>query len=267
MTMLLTIRHTTTYHYDEPVPYGLTQLRMTPRDSAGQTVTRWDIDVAGGHPHVSFIDHHGNVVELVGTDEHSNEVAISVDGEVETVDTHGVLSDHGGLAPLWLYERPTDLTRAGSGVQRLTRGLRASEQPLAALHDLVGRIGGAVSYRTGFTDAATPAEDAVSAGVGVCQDHAHILLAAARHLGFPARYVSGYLLMDGRVDQEAGHAWGEAWVRDLGWVAFDVSNGISPDDRYVRVATGLDYRDVAPVRGVRQGAGTEEMSVTLQVQQ
>ena len=65
--------------------------------------------------------------------------------------------------------------------------------------------------------------------------------ARARALEVPARYVSGYLMMDDRVDQEATHAWAEAFVEGLGWVGFDISNGISPDPRYVRVATGRDY--------------------------
>jgi transglutaminase-like putative cysteine protease len=69
------------------------------------------------------------------------------------------------------------------------------------------------------------------------------------------------------MDQEAGHAWAEAHVAGLGWVGFDVSNAISPDDRYVRVATGRDYRDAAPVTGVSLGAGGSELSVQLQVSQ
>ena len=80
-------------------------------------------------------------------------------------------------------------------------------------------------------------------------------------------YVSGYLMMSDRVDQDATHAWAEAYVEHIGWVGFDVSNGYSPDERYVRVATGLDYRDASPITGLRYGAGSEDMIVSLQVQQ
>jgi hypothetical protein len=83
----------------------------------------------------------------------------------------------------------------------------------------------------------------------------HIFVAAARSMGYPARYVSGYLMMNDRVHQDASHAWAEAHVDGVGWVGFDVSNGISPDARYVRVATGLDYREAAPVSGLRFGRG------------
>ena len=74
-------------------------------------------------------------------------------------------------------------------------------------------------------------------------------------------------MMNDRTEQEATHAWAEAHVDGLGWVGFDVSNSISPDERYVRVATGLDYREAAPVSGLLVGAGVESLAVTLQVQQ
>ncbi len=104
-------------------------------------------------------------------------------------------------------------------------------------------------------------------GKGVCQDHAHIFIAAARLLGFPARYVSGYLMLDDRVDQVAGHAWAEAHVDGLGWVSFDPSNGISPDARYVRLALGRDYRDAAPISGIRLGMLDERLDVRITVEQ
>jgi transglutaminase-like putative cysteine protease len=124
-----------------------------------------------------------------------------------------------------------------------------------------------VHYDVGHTDAATTADAALSAGHGVCQDHAHIFITAARVLGFPARYVSGYLMLTDRIEQEASHAWAEAHVDDLGWVGFDVSNGISPDPRYVRVATGADYLEAAPISGLSYGGGEQQMVVSLAVEQ
>jgi transglutaminase-like putative cysteine protease len=143
----------------------------------------------------------------------------------------------------------------------------ASIGDIPRLHALAEIIRGAVTYETGRTDADTKAEEAVEAGHGVCQDHAHIFIAAARLLGYPARYAGGYLMMNDRVEQEAGHAWAEIHVAGLGWVGFDVSNAISPDERYVRVATGLDYAETSPVSGMRFGAATESMDVKIQVQQ
>ncbi|MEC7819089.1 MAG: transglutaminase family protein, partial [Pseudomonadota bacterium] len=108
---------------------------------------------------------------------------------------------------------------------------------------------------------------ALGKGAGVCQDHAHIFIGAARMLDIPARYVSGYLMMDDRVEQDATHAWTEAYVEGLGWVGFDISNGISPDQRYVRVATGRDYRDAAPVTGISFGTASQELEVEVAVEQ
>jgi transglutaminase-like putative cysteine protease len=102
---------------------------------------------------------------------------------------------------------------------------------------------------------------------GVCQDHAHIFITAMRLLGYPSRYVSGYLMMNDREEQDATHAWAEAHLDGIGWVGFDVSNGYSPDDRYIRVATGLDYKDASPMTGMRFGNNTEHLAVQLQVQQ
>ena len=178
-----------------------------------------------------------------------------------------LVGSHGGFAPLWLLRRPTDLTRAGNNVRKLAKAVGTEDDDLARLHRLSAAIIEEVHYETGSTHAATTAEEALDNGSGVCQDHAHIFIAAARTMGYPARYVSGYLMMNDRIDQDASHAWAEAHVDGVGWVGFDVSNGISPDERYVRVATGLDYTEAAPISGLRLGDSVETMFVSLQVQQ
>jgi transglutaminase-like putative cysteine protease len=125
---------------------------------------------------------------------------------------------------------------------------------------LVARFG-----RQSFRRNVLPAE-ALARGAGVCQDHTHVFIAAARHLGFPARYVSGYLQAGaGEAPQEAQHAWAEVRIPDLGWAGFDAANGISPDPHYVRVACGLDYEYAAPVRGSRRGGGGEDLDVSVEV--
>jgi transglutaminase-like putative cysteine protease len=187
---------------------------------------------------------------------------------VETEDKAGVSGRHAGHLPLWAFLNQTELTRPGPRLKQLVASIPGSgEELVPRLHALSDLIRDRVTYETGRTDVGTSAEDAAAAEHGVCQDHAHIFITAARMLGVPARYVSGYLMMNDRVEQEATHAWAEAWVEGLGWVGFDVSNGISPDPRYVRVATGRDYRDAAPVTGISFGAVTEELSVNLAVEQ
>ena len=102
----------------------------------------------------------------------------------------------------------------------------------------------------------------------MCQDYAHIFIACARTGGVPARFVAGHFLRsDGMVHQQAGHAWAEAFVPDLGWVGFDPANAICTTDAHARVAIGLDYLGAAPVRGTRYGGGMETLTVAVKVDQ
>ena len=266
--MYLKVSHTTAYQYDHPVDYALQQLRIMPKDSTGQRVLDWKTEVEGGHAQVTYIDQHRNHVELVSFDSDVQNVIVHCEGEVDVTLTDGVVGKHIGLAPLWLFERQTELTTAGPNILKLARQFKSDNgEDIARFHALSAAITHLVEYKIGQTGAMTSAEEALSGGAGVCQDHAHIFISVARILSYPARYVSGYLLMDDRIEQEAGHAWAEVYLPNLGWVGFDVSNGICPDERYIRVATGLDYFEAAPVAGMRYGKSKENMIVSLQVQQ
>lgn len=267
--MRLSIAHTTVYRYENPVSYGLQELRLTPISRASQKVEDWQIEVEGGKVELEFTDQHRNKVQLISFSGDGHEIRVTSSGTVETFDTAGVTGKHTGFAPLWLYEAATDLTRAGNLTRKLTKGLLTEiDDPIARLHALSDRVGEAVRYDKGHTDVATSAEEVLQHGHGVCQDQAHVFIAAARAMGVPARYVSGYLLMADRIDQDATHAWAEAHVDGIGWIGFDIANEVCPDERYVRVATGLDYRQAAPVHGLRMGeTGAEALSVAVQIQQ
>jgi transglutaminase-like putative cysteine protease len=267
--MFLRVDHTTHYRYDAPVGYALQQLRLTPKDRPGQQrIHDWTIEVEGGEKQLHYVDHHGNGVDLIAVHGGDAELVIRCHGAVELLTTDGVIGAHRGAMPLWIFLRPTPLTRAGRGVRALAAGLgRDFANDIERAHALSAAILDRLAYRIGVTDAETTAEQALGGEGGVCQDHAHIFIAAMRHLGHPARYVSGYLSMDDRTHQDATHAWAEAHFDHIGWIGVDVSNGHSPDERYIRVATGLDYRDAAPVRGMRYGAAQENLVVQLQVQQ
>lgn len=265
--MLLKINHTTTYQYDAPVDYGVQQLRLTPKDRVGQKVVTWSIEVEGGKKELSFSDHHANAVDLVSLTPGHDKIIIRCSGEIDVAETSGVIGLHRGFMPLGAFLQPTGLTQPGEHVRALVTELGSEfESDIARGHALSAHIIKQMPYEIGRTNAETTAEQALEAGAGVCQDHAHVFLAAMRLMGYPARYVSGYLLMNDREDQDATHAWAEAHMEGLGWVGFDVSNGYSPDDRYVRVATGLDYSDASPVSGMRYGPSNEAMTVQLRVQ-
>ncbi|MCY1668075.1 transglutaminase family protein [Rhizobium sp. SL86] len=262
--MRLKISHTTEYLYDEPVAYALQRLRLRPQSGTNQTVISWDLTVDGATIEAGYADQFGNMVNLVSVEGGEHLIRIVASGEIETQDKAGVVGPHQGFVPLWLYLRDTPLTKAGKLVKDLARSVKGDSE-LAQMHALMEAIHEAVAYLPGTTDSETTAEQALEAKSGVCQDHAHIFVSAARFLGLPARYVSGYLLMEGLVEQVATHAWAEVHVPGLGWVGFDAANKICPDERYVRIATGLSYRDAAPVSGMRIGAAGENLKVSLTV--
>lgn len=267
--MRLKISHVTTYSYDSPDHYALLQLRVTPTSGHGQTVVDWTSTITGGTKQLSFPDQFNNHVDLVLVDRDATVVEVRSEGVIVTEDRAGVIGPNNGLAPVWLFTASTPSTAPGPALRKLVTQARKIEadSDLDRMHRVSAMILDLVPWRTGSTDSMTTAETALEAGEGVCQDHAHIMIAVARALGYPARYVSGYLFMDGQTEQDASHAWCEICLDPLGWVGFDVSNGISPDDRYVRVALGMDYVDAAPIHGHRMGSGAESMNVRLQVAQ
>lgn len=262
----LSIRHVTRYTFDKAPHHGLQQLRKTPKTNAGQTVLNWTTTVEGGVKELVFEDHHLNVVDLVSFERGTETLTVTSEGMVAVEEAHGVIGRHRGPAALWFYQRPTERTKIGTNTRRLARAAEG-DTDLDQLHALNRIIGSEIAYEIGVSHPGWTAEDAATERRGVCQDHAHVFITCARELGFAARYVSGYLMLDDRTDQDAMHAWAEAHVDGIGWVGFDVSNGISPDMRYVRVATGLDYADAAPVTGMTLGGGDASMSVEIAVTQ
>ncbi|SHH94614.1 transglutaminase family protein [Marivita hallyeonensis] len=262
--MRLKIEHTTRYRFDTPVVYGLQQLRKTPKSTFNQKVVSWETRIEGGKKETSFEDHHRNTTELISFDPNTLELSVISEGEVELEDNGGILGPHQGCAPLWLYDMTTPRTQAGAGTRALIKGL-GDPNDVSTLHKLSERIRDAVPYTLGASNPDWSAEDALEAAKGVCQDHSHIFITCARAMGLPARYVSGYLMLNDTTTQEAMHAWAEAHVPGLGWVGFDVSNAISPDTRYIRVATGLDYSDAAPISGTRIGGAGEDLNVQIHV--
>ena len=263
--MRLKISHMTEYSYEEPVEFALQRLRLTPKDCPGQRVIQWQSLVSGAGHEAAYDDHFGNRVELVSVTGGERTIRIMASGEVETEERNGVFGPHIGFVPLWLFRRETHLTRPGKLIRDLAKSIEGDGE-LAKMHALMAAVGDAVSYKEGVTTSETTAEEALEGGAGVCQDHSQIFISAARVMGLPARYISGYML-DGNESGAASHAWAEAHVNGLGWVGFDATNCVCPDERYVRVASGLDYADTAPVSGMRIGTTPEMIIVSVSVEQ
>lgn len=268
--MRIRIRHDTTYHYDVPVGGVIQMLRLTPRNHDGQFVVDWRIDVSEDCRLDAQEDAFGNIAHVFTADGPFVALTVLVEGEVETQDTGGLIRGAVERFPPSLYLRETALTAPDAAIAGFAADARAAAgaDPLATLHEMLARLHRDLVFDTDPTHAATTAAEAFALGRGVCQDLTHIFVAAARALGIPARYVGGYFhRSDGVVAQDAGHAWAEAHVPALGWVAFDPANGICATEAHVRVAVGLDYLGAAPVRGTRYGGGAESLAVHLLVDQ
>lgn len=265
--MRIRIRHETHYDYSAPLGRLVQYLRMTPRDSARQKVTRWT--VTGPGRLTRWTDHLGNRCHTHVFDRPEETVALAAEGEVETTDTGGTVPATHSTLPVPVYLRQTTFTRPDARLVEFAEGFRPAMEAdrLSALHDLMLAVHKAVRYVEGASHVHTTAAEALADGVGVCQDHAHVFISACRILGIPARYVGGYLApSDDRADEyAAGHAWASALVPDIGWVSFDAANGVSATQAYVAAAIGLDYSEASPVRGVRQGGGEETMTVRVRL--
>lgn len=258
--MLIAVRHRTRYIYDTETRYSVQSLRVTPQSFPGQRVLEWSIDAPGIETALTFRDCYGNTVHQLTVTKPHKEVVVDVEGLVETEDRAGIVSGLVEVAPLAVYTRFTPQTAASAEIAKLA-GAAADKDALGQLHALMHATRDAIDYVPGVTDAHTSAAEALADGEGVCQDHAHVMIAAVRWLGLPARYVTGYLVGEA----EAGHAWLEAHVDGLGWVGFDPANRVCPTDSYVRVACGLDAATASPVRGARRGGGKEELEVAVEV--
>jgi transglutaminase-like putative cysteine protease len=268
--MRIRVSHATTYSYDG-APSVVTQvLRLTPRDHDGQHVVSWRIDLSKDcllHQHE---DAFGNIIHSFSAEGPFRELTVAVEGIVDTQDVGGLVRNAVERFPPQLFLRDTPLTHPDAAIVDFAGAIRADTggDTLSLLHALMTALNRGIAFDTDPTHAATTAAEAFALRRGVCQDLTHVFIAAARGLGIPARYVGGHFRRaDGVTAQEAGHAWAEAHVENLGWVGFDPTNGICTTDAHVRVAVGLDYLGAAPVRGTRYGGSGETLTVAVHVDQ
>lgn len=266
--MKLLISHETTYGYQPPTRNLVQSLRLTPSIFEGQKTLDWQVEVTGGTRGPGFRDGAGDWIEGWTVRGPVDQVVVSVRGHVETRDTAGVLRGHRETVHPLTYLRDTAMTRADKGLKNLAASVEETDDELELSHLLSAAVSDAIAYKPGTTAAHTSAAEALALGEGVCQDHAHALIAIARLRGLPARYVSGYLhaTVDGTA-HDAAHAWAEINVSGLGWVGFDAANSCCPDERHVRLSSGFDAVDAAPIRGVALGEGAERLDVAVHVQE
>jgi transglutaminase-like putative cysteine protease len=267
--MRLRIAHSIVRRYDPPAASAIQVLRLTPRNHEGQYVIDWRIDVSADARLVGHEDAFGNITHVFTADGPLEELSVTVDGEVETQDTDGLVRGAVERFPPSLFLRDTSLTRADPAIRDFAQQVRAASggEALAGLHALLRRLHDEIDAAAVSPEAAPTAAEAFARKCGVAQDWTHVFIGAARSLGIPARYVAGYFCAGGDAAQERDHAWAEAFVPDLGWVGFDPAKGACPTEAYVRVAIGLDALGAALVRSRRYGAGDERLEVAVKMDQ
>jgi transglutaminase-like putative cysteine protease len=268
--MRLSVRHATLYQFDAPMRFVTQSHRLTPVSNGCQKVLEWAVAAEGAVFGAGFTDGAGDAVNTMTVQGPVTRIEVTVEGVVETTDTAGVLRRHREVVQPLVYLRPTAVTKPS----RLFDGLRdaalegAEGGLLDRAHRLSAAVSDAIAYTPGATAAMTTAVEALELGRGVCQDMAHVLIAVARAADMPARYVTGYLLTDeagAGAGGEAAHAWAELHVAGLGWIGFDPANRCCPDARYIRLGSGRDAREAAPIRGVSRGGAGEAMDVSVVV--
>ena len=262
--MRLSIRHATFQRFAPAAKSMIQSLRLTPRNHEGQHVVHWRIDVDVECRLKPSQDAFGNVVHGFTSYGSLDEVAITAVGEVDTFDTRGVVNNAVERFPPELYLRSTPLTRAGRAREALAGApsVAQEKEALDRLHALLRALFGGPS----------PAQQRQSSkGQGEAgketraEASSHLFIACARALEIPARYVAGYRLDEAGTRRDGMHGWAEGFVPGLGWVGFDPEHGICPDDRYVRVAIGLDSLGARAIRCAHSGGGEPVTNVEVVV--
>jgi len=263
--MRLIVKHRIEHRYSKPLAYAIQTLRLTPRTYDGLAVIGWQVRGERMRELPYYIDGLGNYVHSNAINRPHDRASILVEGMVETRGNGEVVRDARESLPPLYYLRKTPLTQPDEAIQTLAAQCAKDAAGMDRLVLLMNTVAGKVAFVPGASEVRTTAKDALAKGSGVPQDHAHLFIACCRALGVPARYVGGYLWTGREGQEQASHAWAEAFVEDLGWIGFDPARNALPGETYVRIAIGLDYWQAAPMRGIRRGEVDATLDVAVQI--
>ena len=272
------IEHVSRYLYTAPVQRCVMSLCLQPRDDRGQRLLHFAVSTAPPAPLSYETDAFGNTKHVLNVHREHEVLEVATRCTVETAppatlpaflgaDAWEEVRSWGRSLAHWDFMHASVLARPSAVLTSFVDGLglEPAGDPLAALRRLSDTLHHSFEYVPGVTSAVSPIEHILETGRGVCQDYAHVMIAIARSWGVPARYVSGYMYVAHQTPGTATHAWVECRLPDLGWIGFDPTNRRLADERYVRIAVGRDYRDVAPTRGVLLGGGESQLEVGVRM--
>ncbi|OCZ05393.1 transglutaminase [Acinetobacter pittii] len=256
--MKLMVNHQTHYSYTETARNSIQYIKMMPQTSPHQHVMNWAISVPGDK--TIKRDIFNNVWMTASQRYPYQHLTFMAQGIVELQNIELGCVDLS--TPTNLFLQMTGATRCDTEMLDFAKNIVVNKdrQHIALLSENILQK---ILYQPESTSVQTTAIEAFQAGQGVCQDHAHILIAMCRALQLPARYVSGYLF-DQNYPHLASHAWVEVFLENQ-WYCFDVSNQLFTPKHHIYLAVGRDYLDVAPIRGVREQGGVENMMSVVQV--
>ena len=238
--MRIRIQHRRVTIFEEPVSALIQVVRRTPRNYDGQHVRHWRIDLDQDVQMLPTEDAFGNLVHNISYTRPLDDLGMTIQGEIETREFHGVVQGGREQFPVGLYLRETPLTQNDSAIRKFAEGV-GGKGLLDTMHKLMAALHCEMDVEAKIVN--LPAPTIFAAKRGASSDIAHVFIAATRSLGVPARFIAGYALL-GPEDQSwsaAPRCWAEAFVEGIGWVGFDSVDGISPSEAHIRVSMALDY--------------------------
>lgn len=279
--MAYSVRHLTTFRYEPAVRESVMEVRMQPRTDFRQRCLSFSLNVAPRATVMSYRDFYGNAVHHFDIPQKHNVIEVTAQAIVDVLPARDFSQENAGdwqdldakvaETDYWEMLLPSQFAAPTVLLEKLASELRLKRRrkPLVLLQELNEKLYDMFEYVPDSTNVDSPIDDALRSRCGVCQDFAHIMITLVRQLKIPCRYVSGYLYHAARSHDRspaaATHAWVEAYLGELGWVAFDPTNNLMGCERHIRVAMGRDYADVPPTRGVYKGEAESELSVMVAV--
>jgi len=288
MSVLVSLHHVTRYLYDRPVALGPQLIRLRPAPHARTRTPSYSLKIVPAAHHVNWQhDPHGNWVARCTFPERTTEFSVTVDLHADLAPVNPFDFFVEPYAVTFPFALPPDLAHelapyletepAGARLSAFLAGVpRAPVGTVQFLIDLTARVRGAVDYTVRLETGTRTPDETLQAGAGSCRDSAWLLVQALRHLGLPARFVSGYLIqlkpdvapLEGPAPTQDGadlHAWAEVYVPGAGWIGLDATSGLLTAEGHIPLAATPHFRSAAPITGTSEPAETQfsfEMTVT-----
>lgn len=279
MTARYRIDHVSAYHYDHAVTASFNEVRLTPAMLPWQNALESTLRAEQATWQFRYIDYWGTQVRVFEAQQQHRDLVVEVSSTVEVdgsrrptppesfdwseLRTPAVLDEFDEF----LVSSPT--TEPPAELAAIAEKAAAGLDAAAAAVTIAREVHEAMTYLPGSTGVHTLASEAWAERSGVCQDYAHLVVGALRHVGIPARYVSGYLhpkaepVVGDTVNAES-HAWVQWWLGE--WFDHDPTNLSKVLERHVQVGTGREYRDVAPLKGIVAGSSSStELEVKVKI--